>query len=58
MTLGLAAFVLLALAGLAMPKWLTFLLTMAAANGLVSLGIVGLILIACGLVIILTVISI
>ena len=40
--LGLAAFVLLALAGLAMPKWLTFLLTMAAANGLVSLGIVGL----------------
>lgn len=30
----------LALAGLAMPRWLTFLLTMAAANGLVSLGIV------------------
>lgn len=29
----------LALAGLVMPKWLTFLLTMAAANGLVSLGI-------------------
>lgn len=25
-----------------MPKWLTFLMTMAAANGLVSLGIVGL----------------
>ena len=25
-----------------MPKWLTFLITMAAANGLVSLGIVGL----------------
>lgn len=30
----------LALAGLWMPKWLTFLITMAAANGLVSLGIV------------------
>jgi ABC-type branched-subunit amino acid transport system permease subunit len=30
----------LALAGLAMPKWLTFLITMAAAQGLVSLGIV------------------
>ena len=27
-------------AGLALPKWLTFLVTMAAANGLVSLGIV------------------
>jgi branched-chain amino acid transport system permease protein len=40
--LGLAACVALALAGLLMPKWLTFLLTMAAANGLVSLGIVGL----------------
>ena len=31
---------LLAGAGLVMPKWLMFLLTMAAANGLVSLGIV------------------
>ena len=31
---------MLALAGLAMPKWLTFLMTMAAAQGLVSLGIV------------------
>lgn len=30
----------LALAGTVMPKWLTFLITMAAANGLVSLGIV------------------
>ena len=30
----------LSLAGMAMPKWLTFLITMAAANGLVSLGIV------------------
>lgn len=32
----------LSLAGLLMPRWLSFLLTMAAANGLVSLGIVGL----------------
>lgn len=31
---------MLAVAGLAMPKWLTFLVTMAAAQGLVSLGIV------------------
>ena len=31
---------MLALAGLFMPKWLTFLITMAAAQGLVSLGIV------------------
>lgn len=30
----------LTLAGAIMPKWLTFLITMAAANGLVSLGIV------------------
>lgn len=30
----------LVLAGTVMPKWLTFLITMAAANGLVSLGIV------------------
>ena len=30
----------LSLAGMVMPKWLTFLITMAAANGLVSLGIV------------------
>jgi ABC-type branched-subunit amino acid transport system permease subunit len=30
----------MALGGLVMPKWLTFLITMAAANGLVSLGIV------------------
>ncbi len=29
-------------AGTAMPKWLTFLITMSAANGLVSLGIVSL----------------
>ena len=40
--LGLAAFALLALAGWFSPKWLTFLVTMAAANGLVSLGIVAL----------------
>jgi ABC-type branched-subunit amino acid transport system permease subunit len=32
----------LCVAGLFAPKWLTFLVTMAAANGLVSLGIVGL----------------
>jgi branched-chain amino acid transport system permease protein len=40
--LGLAAFAALAAGGWLAPKWLTFLLTMAAANGLVSLGIVGL----------------
>jgi len=40
--LGLAAFTALALAGWFSPKWLTFLVTMAAANGLVSLGIVAL----------------
>ena len=39
---GLTAFALLAVAGFFCPKWLTFLVTMAAANGLVSLGIVGL----------------
>ena len=38
--LGLAFAAALALAGLLMPKWLTFLITMAAANGMVSLGIV------------------
>ena len=32
----------LCIAGLFAPRWLTFLVTMAAANGLVSLGIVGL----------------
>jgi branched-chain amino acid transport system permease protein len=40
--LGLAAVAVLAVAGLFMPRWLTFLITMAAANGLVSLGIVAL----------------
>ena len=40
--LAAAALGLLALAGLWAPKWLTFLVTMAAANGLVSLGIVAL----------------
>ena len=40
--LGLGAFALLAAIGWFSPKWLTFLVTMAAANGLVSLGIVGL----------------
>ena len=39
---ALGAFVLLAGVGAVAPKWLTFLLTMAAGNGLVSLGIVGL----------------
>ncbi len=37
---ALAACIALGLAGWVMPKWLTFLITMAAANGLVSLGIV------------------
>ena len=43
-TLWLAAlaFAALAVAGFFSPKWLVFLVTMAAANGLVSLGIVGL----------------
>ena len=40
--LALAVFVVLAVAGLFSPKWLTFLITMAAGNGLVSLGIVAL----------------
>lgn len=39
---GAAACVLLLAIGWFAPKWLTFLVTMAAANGLVSLGIVGL----------------
>ncbi len=39
---GLGVFALLGVAGFFCPKWLTFLVTMAAANGLVSLGIVGL----------------
>jgi ABC-type branched-subunit amino acid transport system permease subunit len=40
--LGLGAFVVLAAAGAVAPQWLTFLVTMAAGNGLVSLGIVAL----------------
>ena len=40
LAIGLAFAAALALAGLLMPKWLTFLITMAAANGMVSLGIV------------------
>ena len=40
--LALAAFALLAACGWLFPRWLTFLLKMAAGNGLVSLGIVGL----------------
>ncbi len=45
---GLALAVLMLAAGAAMPRWLTFLLTMAAAQGLVSLGIV--LLMRCGVV--------
>ena len=37
---GVAGIVLLLVAGAAMPKWLQFLTTMSAANGIVSLGIV------------------
>ncbi len=40
LALGLGCCATLAVGGLVMPKWLTFLITMAAANGLVSLGIV------------------
>ena len=39
---GIACIAILLVAGTAMPKWLTFLITMSAANGLVSLGIVSL----------------
>jgi branched-chain amino acid transport system permease protein len=39
---GAASCVVLLAIGWFAPKWLTFLVTMAAANGLVSLGIVGL----------------
>src|SRR5512138_1041581 len=39
---GLVAFVVLAIGGLFAPKWLTYLITMSAGNGLVSLGIVAL----------------
>jgi ABC-type branched-subunit amino acid transport system permease subunit len=38
--LGIAVIALLLAAGLLLPKWLLFLCTMAAANGIVSLGIV------------------
>jgi ABC-type branched-subunit amino acid transport system permease subunit len=37
---GIVLIVLLIAAGIVMPKWLTFLITMAASHGLVSLGIV------------------
>lgn len=37
---GLGLVVVLIAGGIMMPKWLTFLLTMAASHGLVSLGIV------------------
>jgi ABC-type branched-subunit amino acid transport system permease subunit len=40
--LGAMALAVLAVVGYFSPKWLTFLITMAAGNGLVSLGIVGL----------------
>lgn len=40
LSIGLFALAALLLASTAMPKWLLFLATMAAANGLVSLGIV------------------
>jgi branched-chain amino acid transport system permease protein len=40
LVIGLFALAALLLASTAMPKWLLFLATMAAANGLVSLGIV------------------
>ena len=39
---GLGAFALLAALGYAAPQWLTYLITMSAGNGLVSLGIVAL----------------
>lgn len=45
---GIALAALLLAAGLAMPRWLAFLVTMAAAQGLVSLGIV--LLMRCGVV--------
>lgn len=38
--IGLGSILALLLLGLAIPKWLIFLITIAAANGLVSLGIV------------------
>ena len=41
-TAALGTFALLAVVAWFLPKWLIFLMTMAAANGLVSLGIVGL----------------
>ena len=39
---GVVCIAILLIAGVAMPKWLSFLITMSAANGLVSLGIVSL----------------
>jgi branched-chain amino acid transport system permease protein len=39
---GVIAFALLAAIGLFAPKWLTYLITMSAGHGLVSLGIVAL----------------
>ena len=37
--IGLICIAALLLAGTAMPRWLTFLLTMSFANGIVALGI-------------------
>jgi ABC-type branched-subunit amino acid transport system permease subunit len=45
---GIALTALVAVAGAFLPKWLTFLLTMAASHGLVSLGII--VLMRCGVV--------
>ena len=45
---GIALTALIAVAGAFLPKWLTFLLTMAASHGLVSLGII--VLMRCGVV--------
>ena len=48
MAAGIALTALIAAAGAFLPRWLTFLLTMAASHGLVSLGIV--VLMRCGVV--------
>ena len=37
--IGLICIAALLLAGTALPRWLTFLLTMSFANGIVALGI-------------------
>src|SRR5262247_4491615 len=45
---ALGGFAVLAAAGVVAPKWLTYLITMSAGHGLVSLGIVA--LMRCGVV--------